>query len=243
MKTLIVDDVKLSRDGFCSLLTSYFPEAEIIGSVPSVAAAREIVKANNIELIFLDIQLQDGIGFELLSDVSSDTKVVFITAYEQYAIEAIRQGAFDYLLKPVNVVELKNCIQRIHEASTFEIEEDESEDSVDIIPRVVQNRIGISSVEGIDYVNTTEIMYLKAFGKYTELCCLNSNHISSKHLKLFEDLLSPDLFMRVHHSYLVNLSLVKRFKKDDTMLVLNNGVEIPVSKAKKELLMKRLIVV
>lgn len=240
MNTLIVDDVKLSRDGLGALIHTYFPEAAIVGSVPSVEEARKILKSETVDLLFLDIQLQDGIGFDILDDVSFDTKVIFITAYEKYAIDAIRKGAFDYLLKPVNVVELKNCIQRIREVKTLENEHNKKEH----IPEeflVFQDKIGISSMEGIDYMDTHEIRYLKADGKYTVVCTREHTFTSSKNLKMFEFVLPEQSFMRVHHSYLVNISEIRRFKKDDAMLILKDGTEIPVSKSRKEMLMRRLI--
>jgi len=239
MKTLIVDDVKLSRDGLGTLINTYFPEAEIIGSVPSVLEARKIVKAETVDLLFLDIQLQDGIGFDVLDDVSFDTRIIFITAYEKYAIDAIRKGAFDYLLKPVNVEELKNCIARIREVNNIENEQQQQLSSGN--PLVFQEKIGISSMDGIDYVDTKDILYLKADGKYTEVRLRENTLISSKNLKMFEYILPENFFMRVHHSYLVNLSEVKRFNKEDAMLVLKDATTIPVSKSRKEMLMRRLI--
>jgi two-component system LytT family response regulator len=240
MNTLIVDDVKLSRDGLGALINAYFPEAVVVGSVPSIEEARKVLKAETIDLLFLDIQLQDGIGFDILDDVAFDTKVIFITAYEKYAIDAIRKGAFDYLLKPVNVVELKNCIQRIREIKALENEHSEKEH----LPEeslVFRGKIGISSMDVIDYVDTNDILYLKADGKYTMVCVRDQTITSSKNLKMFEFILPEEFFMRVHHSYLVNISEVKRFKKDDAMLVLKDGTEIPVSKSRKEMLMRRLV--
>jgi two-component system, LytTR family, response regulator len=240
MNTLIVDDVKLSRDGLGALINAYFPEAVVVGSVPSIEEARKVLKSGTIDLLFLDIQLQDGIGFDILDDVAFDTKVIFITAYEKYAIDAIRLGAFDYLLKPVNVVELKNCIQRIREIKKFEIEHQEKEH----LPEeslVFKGKIGVSSMDVIDYIDIPEIRYLKADGKYTVICTKEQTITSSKNLKMFEFLLPEDSFMRVHHSYLVNIAEARRFKKDDAMLVLNDGTEIPVSKSRKEMLMRRLV--
>lgn len=238
MKTLIVDDVKLSRDGLGSLIRTYMPEAEIIGSVPSVQEARKLVRSEAVDLLFLDIQLQDGIGFDVLEDVPFETKVIFITAYEKYAIDAIRKGAFDYLLKPVNVEELKNCIARIRETGVIE---QQKKDDSSPEAKVFQDRIGIASMDGIDYVETQDIFYLKADGKYTEVRTGENTLISSKNLKLFEYILPEQLFMRVHHSYIVNLSKARRFNKEDAMLILKDGTNIPVSKSRKDLLMKRLI--
>src|SRR3989338_1842447 len=166
MNTLIVDDVKLSRDGLAALINTHFPEANIVGSVPSIEQARKLLKTEQIDLLFLDIQLQDGLSFDILDDVPLNSKVIFITAYEKYAIEAIRKGAFDYLLKPINVTELKKCIERIRELREMENEQfEKASDSI-----VFKGKIGISSMDGIEYVNTSEINYLKADGKYTIVC-------------------------------------------------------------------------
>ncbi len=237
MKTLIVDDVKLSRDGLAALIRLYLPEAEIVGSAGSVGDARKIIKSENLDIIFLDIQLQDGIGFDLLEDIAFNTKVIFITAYEQYAIEAVRKGAFDYLLKPINVEELTNCIQRIREINEIISQQNSEEAKAEIFP----GKIGISSMDGIDYVNVNDILYLKADGKYTEIILKNNKFISSKNLKMFEYVLSDKQFVRVHHSYIVNLAEVIKFKKDDAMLVLVDNTNIPVSKSRKDFLLKKLV--
>lgn len=237
MKTLIVDDVKLSRDGLAALIKLYLPEAEIVGSAGSVGDARKIIKAESLDIIFLDIQLQDGIGFDLLEDIAFNTKVIFITAYEQYAIEAVRKGAFDYLLKPINVEELTNCIQRIREINEIISQQNSEEAKAEIFP----GKIGISSMDGIDYVNVNDILYLKADGKYTEIILKNNKFISSKNLKMFEYLLSDKQFVRVHHSYIVNLAEVIKFKKDDAMLILIDSTNIPVSKSRKDYLLKKLV--
>lgn len=239
MKTLIVDDVKLSRDGIQALITTYMPEAQIIGSVPSVAEARRVIRTEPVDLLFLDIQLQDGIGFDVLDDVPFNTKVIFITAYEKYAVEAVRTGAFDYLLKPVNVEEFKKTIARIREAKAIELEHAER---LTAGVRIFEEKLGISSLDGIDYLEVVDINYLKADGKYTEICLKGpSNMLSSKNLKMFELVLPESRFLRVHHSFLVNMAEIRRFVKEDSMLILNDGSNVPVSKSRKEMLMKRLI--
>lgn len=241
MNTLIVDDVKLSRDGLSTLINKFLPEANIVGSTPSIIEARKILKTQVIDLVFLDIQLQDGLSFALLEDVSPHAKVVFITAYEKYAIDALRQGAFDYLLKPINIDDLKRCIERIYDQAE---QEELLRKQLNRIPpqHVFRDKIGISSMEGIEYVDTRSIIFLKADGKYT-LVYLNINQVitSSKNLKMFESILPENLFMRVHHSYLVNMSEIQRFKKDDAVLVLSDGMEIPVSKSRKDMLVRRLL--
>lgn len=241
VNTLIVDDIRLSRDGLSMLLKNILPEINIIGSVASVSEARKVIKSKQIDLVFLDIQLQDGTSFELIDDIPFDTKVVFITAYDKHAIEAIRKGAFDYLLKPVNVAELKNCIKRIKDIGVQSIEAPAINPVKEADLEPIREIIGISSMDGIDYVRTDDILYLKADGKYTEIHLKNETFTSSKNLKVFEYLLPNSTFMRVHHSFLVNLKAAKRFKKDDNILILMDGAEVPVSKSRKDLMMSRLI--
>lgn len=241
MNTLIVDDVKLSRDGLSTLINKFLPQATIVGSTPSISEAKKILKTQIVDLVFLDIQLQDGLSFALLEDVSPHAKVIFITAYEKYAIDALRQGAFDYLLKPISIDELKRCIERIHEQTE---QEELLRNQLNRIPpqHVFREKIGISSMDGIEYIDTRSIVFLKADGKYT-LVYLVSNQVitSSKNLKMFESILPENLFMRVHHSYLVNMSEIQRFRKDDAVLVLSEGTEIPVSKSRKDMLLRRLL--
>lgn len=238
MKTLIVDDVKLSRHGLHELLNSYYPECEVIGSVPSIELAKKILSEQKVQLIFLDVQLSDGLGFEVLESVDSDTKVVMLTAYENYAIESIRKGAFDYLLKPLDVQELQNCIQRIKE-------ETQLENSVfDLInTQPIEGRIGIVDSDGINFIDTSEIHFLKAQGKYTEIHTSQGNYLSSKNLKQFEQILTQGTFMRIHHSFVVNLEYIKKYKREDNSLILKNNIELPVSKPRKELLTKRIITI
>lgn len=240
MNTLIVDDVKLSRVGLATLIRTHLPEATIIGNVSSLEEARSLLKFKTIDLLFLDIQLQGGSGFDVLNDVSIDTKVIFITSYVEFAIDAIRKGAFDYLLKPLNINDLKNCILRIREVKILENEHHRKKEIREEVP-VFIDKIGISSFDYIDYVEIKDILCLKADGKYTIVCTKSQTITSSKNLKMFELVLPEKLFARVHHSFLVNISEVQRFKKDDALLILSDGTEIPVSKSRKELLMKRII--
>jgi len=240
MNTLIVDDVKLSRASLVALINTYFTEATIVGSVASLEEARHLLKTTSIDLLFLDIQLLNENGFDLLDEVSVDTKVIFITSYVEHAIDAIRKGAFDYLLKPVKITDLKNCIQRIREVKVLENEHHRKKEIREEVP-IFSEKIGISSFEFIEYVDVKDILYLKADGKYTEVCTKSQKIISSKNLKMFELVLPEKFFARVHHSFLVNIAEVRRFKKDDALLVLSDGAEIPVSKSRKELLMKRVV--
>lgn len=244
MNTLVVDDIRLSRDGLITLLNTISPEIKIVGSAGTVKDARKLIEQHQLDLIFLDIQLTDGSSFELLDSISVDTKIVFITAYDEHAIDAIHKGAFDYLLKPINVNELRNTLHRLTESfgETQQLitEQPSSTKNNDL---KLSDKIGISSIDSIQFIDLTDIVYLKADGKYTEVYTSNGVLVSSKNLKVFELLILDKSFLRVHHSFFLNLTHIDRFKKDDNMLILKNGTEIPVAKSRKDELMSRLNIV
>lgn len=240
MNALILDDIKISREGLTTTLSKIDSSIQVVASCGTLDEARLALKNYSIDIAFLDIQLQDGTSFELIEEISFETKIVFITAYDEHAIEAIRKGAFDYMLKPINIADLRNCIQRVKD---IEVQNKQyNQQFSDPIQITHEHKIiGISSVDAIDFIAIDEIMYLQADGKYTKIKAQKETITSSKNLKIFETLLPESKFLRVHHSYLLNLDYIKKFQKDVSFLVLSDGTQIPVSKARKELLMQRLL--
>lgn len=242
MKALILDDIRISREGLAALLNKINPTIEIAASVATVEEAKQVFDEMSIDVAFLDIQLQSGTSFDLVDEIPFETKVVFITAYDEHAIAAIRKGAFDYLLKPINSSELRNCIQRIQDVDAQTVEtphtglSDKTEEN-----SVQSDLIGITGLDAIIFLKIDDIVYLKADGKYTMIQTTTEHITSSKNLKVFETMLPESKFMRVHHSFLLNLKYIKKFQKEYNTLVLDNGAQIPVSKSRKDLLMHRLM--
>lgn len=241
MKALILDDIRISREGLAALLNKIDPDIEIAASVATTEEARQVFEEMTIDVAFLDIQLQAGTSFDLVDEIPFETKVVFITAYDEHAISAIRKGAFDYLLKPINSSDLRNCIQRIRDVDLQMAESTESGSSKNDDTRVNSDLIGITGLDSIIFLKIEDIMYLKADGKYTMIQTTTEHITSSKNLKVFETMLPESKFMRVHHSFLLNLKYIKKFQKEYNTLVLENGAQIPVSKSRKDLLMQRLM--
>lgn len=240
MNALLLDDIKISREGLATILNKIDPSIQVVASCGTLEEARQALRAQTIDIAFLDIQLQDGTSFELIEDISFETKIVFITAYDEHAIEAIRRGAFDYLLKPINTSDLRNCIQRFKDIEVQNKQHAQQAQAVSAQP-VEHKTLGISSVESIDFITIEDIIYLQADGKYTRIKTTKETITSSKNLKIFESLLPESKFLRVHHSYLLNLDYIQKFQKDMSLLQLKDGTQIPVSKARKELLMHRLL--
>ena len=242
MKALILDDIRISREGLAALLNKINPTIEIAASVATVEEAKQVFDEMSIDVAFLDIQLQSGTSFDLVDEIPFETKVVFITAYDEHAIAAIRKGAFDYLLKPINSSELRNCIQRIQDVDAQTVETHTSLLSDKTEENLVQSDlIGITGLDAIIFLKIDDIVYLKADGKYTMIQTTTEHITSSKNLKVFETMLPESKFMRVHHSFLLNLKYIKKFQKEYNTLVLDNGAQIPVSKSRKDLLMQRLM--
>ncbi|MNU78429.1 Transcriptional regulatory protein YehT [compost metagenome] len=241
MKALILDDIRISREGLAALLNKIDPDIEIAASVATTEEARQVFDEMTIDVAFLDIQLQAGTSFDLVDEIPFETKVVFITAYDEHAISAIRKGAFDYLLKPINSSDLRNCIQRIRDVDLQMAESSDSGNGKNDDALVNSDLIGITGLDSIIFLKIEDIIYLKADGKYTMIQTTTEHITSSKNLKVFETMLPESKFMRVHHSFLLNLKYIKKFQKEYNTLVLENGAQIPVSKSRKDLLMQRLM--
>jgi len=237
IKTILVDDIKLHRDMLAYLMRENFPALEIIGESGSVAEAYTMIRERKPDLLLLDIQLADGSAFDLLDRVGSiQTKVIFISAYEKYALKAIQFEAFDYLLKPISIPAFKRSVNKV--IHFFETMPSHASTLESALPE--EHVIPLSTTKGVIFVNEQEIIYLKAIGKYTEIVTSSETYTSSKNLKVFENLLDEQHFFRVHHAYLINQHHIGKFEKQCNTLTMKNEQEIPVSHRKKEQFVKRL---
>jgi two-component system LytT family response regulator len=244
---LIDDDINL-RNGMKSLLSRYAPEIKIIGEADSVESGVEAMQDLRPQVVFLDIQLGDGTGFDILEQTAAKTgksssHIVFITAHEQYAIKAFRFSALDFLLKPVDPEELEKVIGKINSVVN-------SNDYAHIdlllenIRKKVDNfkRIALSTSEGIHLFEVSDIIRCESEDNYTKFHIKNHKPILiSKTLKDYEDLLKDHGFERIHQSHLINLSYMKSYiKKDGGYVVMADNSNIPISQRKKERLQELL---
>lgn len=219
LNALIVDDEHSGRAALEILLKENFSYIfEKLVTASSLNGAIEIVSQQLFDFCFLDIELNDQSGFDLLPHLPSETKVVFVTAYSEYAIRALREKAYDYLLKPIQPEELMDCIKRF-EAET----------------RKQPERFLLVKQQGFTIpVALDEIVYLEAKGPYSKICLINNNqYLMSKTLKVLTDLLSND-FIRIHRSFLVNKAMIQSFKKDNLITITN--VCLPVSRLGSKIL-------
>lgn len=245
---LIDDDANL-RNGMKSLLARYAPEIKIIGEADSVLTGVETMKLLEPQVVFMDIQLGDGTGFDILEEIAnqkgkSSSHIVFITAHEQYAIKAFRFSALDFLLKPVDPEELEKVILKIKETLSKKDNYAHIDLLLENIRKKVDNfkRIALSTSDGIHLFEISDIIRCESEDNYTKFYIKNNKPILiSKTLKEYEELLTEHGFERIHQSHLINLSYLKSYiKKDGGYVVMADNSNLPISQRKKERLQELL---
>lgn len=234
LNAIIVEDEQTSRDILKNYLKKYCPNVNILGEATNVDEALVLIRNNDLDLVFLDVEMPYGNAFDLLDKVGEiDFETVFVTAYNHYAIDALNAHASYYLMKPISIDELIKAVDYVTEIKTKEIA---LHDQV-LVSKTngVNGKITIPQLDGFEVLNTSDILYCKADDNYTEIY-LNNNKkkLVSKTLKYFEEALNDSSFARVHKSYLVNVNeVVKYVKGKGGSVVLSNGKEIMVSASKK----------
>jgi two-component system LytT family response regulator len=243
IRAVVIDDEPMAREALLALIERYSPEVEIIGTAGDIEAAVNIIRKGRPELIFLDVQLMDGTGFDVLNRLDNDSyKIVFVTAFEEYAITAFKFSAMDYLLKPVNPDELVKAVGKVQDSLDRESMTRRLEVLFEnISSQARENRkIALRTATSMHIVNLSEIIRCQSEKNYTQFFLNGGDVITvSKTLKEFEEMLSPFGFVRVHQSHLVNLDHVRRYDKSDGgSLILSDDSQVPVSMRKKDDLMK-----
>lgn len=234
LTSIIVEDEQTSRDILKNYLKKYCPHVTILGEASNIEEALVLIRNNHLDLVFLDVEMPYGNAFDLLDKVGDiNFETIFVTAYNQYAIDALNARASYYLMKPISIDELIKAIDYVTEIKT---KEDALQDEV-LVPKTnsVSGKITIPQQKGFEVINTADILYCKADDNYTEIYLKNNKKkLVSKTLKYFEDILVDSSFARVHKSYLVNVNeVVKYLKGKGGSVVLSNGQEIMVSASKK----------
>ena len=234
LNSIIVEDEQTSREILKNYLSKYCPNINVIGEASNVEDALILIRNNDLDVVFLDVEMPYGNAFDLLDKVGDvDFETIFVTAYNHYAIDALNAHASYYLMKPISIDEL---IKAVDYVTDIRSKEDALQDQI-LIPKTnhVNGKITIPQQDGFEVINTSDILYCKADDNYTEIY-LNTNKkkLVSKTLKYFEDALIDTSFARVHKSYLVNVNeIVKYVKGKGGSVVLSNGKEIMVSASKK----------
>jgi two-component system, LytTR family, response regulator len=237
-KILLIDDEERATDALRRLLDKLIPEIGSVYSCNDARKAAEMMHTIQPDLIFLDIRMPHVNGFELLNKLpNKNFKIIFTTAFDEYAIRAIRFSAFDYLLKPVDVEELVTAVKRFMQLKDETSTQDEQFKNVGInmgLQKKEQFRLALPTKEGIHFLFPYEIIRCEALGNYTKFFTAdNKQYTISKTLAEYDELLSPYQFIRTHKSHLVNINHVS-FIDHDGFMILKNSTKIEISRRRKE---------
>lgn len=242
MRALIVDDVETVAESLKQLIVEFCDGVEVIGIANSADDAIEIIKADKPDLVFLDIQMPGKSGFDLLNSFDKvDFSIIFVTAYNEFAIKAVRFGALDYLLKPVDIDELKEAIERAKIKTEEKNEEIKNLLSNIQNPGDKNNTLIINSEQGYKLIKIDDIIRIEADGNYSFIYTEDGKRaISSKNLKLFEKYLENYDFVRIHNSHLINLAKIDNLNTKEALeVIMTNGEVLPISVRKKQDLIKK----
>ncbi len=246
LKALLVDDEQKSRLGLQKLLSNYCPNVEVLGMAASVDEAMvQLIKEKDINLVFLDIEMPGKSGFELIKAFEKPPfRVIFTTAYDQYAVKAIRMSALDYLLKPIHIQELISAVNKAEQHFHNQLYAESYSHLLQNLknPNQPNPKIALPTQDGLIFLTVDQIVRCEADGNYTKIVYSESKQIlASRKLKEFENMLESYNFFRVHHSHLINLSYLQAYKKGEGgTAVMLDGSEIAISRRKKDSFLERL---
>lgn len=236
---IIVEDELHSREFLKNMLATYCPAITLVGMADGVESAVQLIQAHKPDIIFLDIEMQTGTGFDLLLQFPNPSfDVIFTTAYDNYAIKAIKFSAVDYLLKPIDIEELQEAVQKVIAKKI----DNSGNVALQMLlsnlqaPQQVLQRITLSTSDGMEFVPLHDIIYLEASGPYSHFFLKGGRKITvSRHLKEYEQLLADHQFFRIHNSYLIHMREVKKMvKQDGGYAIMSNDAQISISPKKKD---------
>jgi len=233
LNAIIVEDEAVSRDVLRNYIEKYCPNVQLLGEASTIEEGLHLIQKHTLDLVFLDVEMPFGNAFDLLEKVVDRTfETVFVTAYNQYAMDALNSHASYYLLKPISIDELIKAVNHV-----TEIKEKENELQNKVLTPKMKATVGkitIPEQDGFEVLDVNDIIFCKADDNYTEIHFQNSKKLVSKTLKHFEDMLTPHSFARIHKSYLVNVNKIVKYKRGKGgSVIVSSGKEILVSSSKK----------
>ena len=242
IKSIIIDDEKNSRDLLEKMISRYLPDKlKVVSKIGSITESINAINNNTPDLVFLDVHLDDKSGLELLYHYK-DSKafdVIFVTGYKDYAIDALRYDAVDYILKPVNRTDLVAAVDR-YEKKKLNSNSIDNDNMSLIEPK--RDAIPFKSKNGFKVEQLSSIVYCEAKGNYTEVNLNNKSKIKvSKTLKKVEEMINHLDFFRIHKSFYLNMNFITSYNKSENLVELNTGMFLPVSVRKNESFIKKLI--
>jgi two-component system LytT family response regulator len=242
LKAILVDDELNSLQNLQFKIREYCPSVKIVAQTQNPEEAIRLIQLHKPDVLFLDIEMPRMSGFKMLEQINEvDFEVVFITAYNHYAINAIRISAFDYLVKPVAIEDLQQTVERLANFSIKKTRERANMLKQNLAnPKSQEDHIAIPTNDGLEFIQIKQIIRIESSSNYSKLILQNGQHLLvTRQLKDFEELLQDYRFYRVHHSHLVNLNFIAKYiRGDGGQIAMRNGDMIDVSRRKKEVFLK-----
>jgi len=236
IRAVIIDDEPESRKAVSNILTNYCKDVTVLGEAVDVASGIKLINDEQPDVVFLDIQMPDGDGFDILKSFKTiNFHVIFVTAYNQYAIKAIKFSAIDYLLKPLDPQQLIESVEKLRRLSP---ENNQSPQRVEVLldNKNKVSKIALPTLNGFRFVKVKDIIRCEADNNYTSFFLQTTERILvTRTLKDFELMLKEDSFIRVHQSHLININFVEQYiKGDGGTAIMSDGSEVEISRRKKD---------
>jgi two-component system LytT family response regulator len=237
MKAVIIEDEERSRMVLQNLLQNYCPDVEVLDTADSVTTGVEVILKHHPDIVFLDVQINGGTGFDVLDRLKDESpSVIFTTAYDHYALKAFKFSAIDYLLKPIDIEELKAAVRK---ASTTTSHDEDKYKIQNLLSNLKNPNeypvLLVSTLEAVEFIRIKDIIRCEASGAYTQLHLRDRKPVMvSKIIKDFEFLLQDYGFYRVHQSHIINLKEVQKFVKSENFLVMRDGAQIQLARSRKD---------
>ena len=237
LKAIIIDDEWKGRVALRQKLLDYCGDVQVVAEAADGEEGIAMIKLHHPHIVFLDIEMPRMDGFDMLRSIENKNfQIVFTTAYDQYAIRAVKFAAFDYLLKPVDIEELRACIARIRQSVQIHTGQKLTVLEENMHPGAALRKIAIPTLDGLLFFNISDIVHLEAQSNYTAVYFQDGTRLlASRTLKEFEELLPQDIFFRAHHSHMINLNYIKRYiRGDGGKIEMQNVNYVDLARRKKE---------
>lgn len=236
-KAVLIEDEPISLENLKNMLAEHCPDVEIIATGGSNAQAMAIFENPNLKpnVVFLDISLPDGLIFNALKELDDwDFDIIFVTAFEEYAVRAFQLAAIDYITKPIDPEDLKRAVSRIRNGKSSRTKERLEIVKDQFINPNLYDKIAISALDGSHFVRLRDIIRMEGYDNYTHIFLKDEKFTASRTMLHFEDMLRPLNFFRVHKKHLVNLNHIKAFKREDGgTLIMEDGTKLEVARRRK----------
>jgi len=239
LKAVIIDDEADAVNSIELIINEYCNNVMVVGKAYSASEGKEVIISKSPDIVFLDIEMPRGNGFDMLEMIPDrDFQVIFITAYNNWAIKAFKYNAIDYILKPIDIDDFIRAVDKAEKSksSNKNIDVDRYKELLSNISNKTLNKIAISTSEGIEYIEIEKIIRFEGDGSYSKVFIVDQTYILvSKNLKEFQELLEDNDFFRTHNSHLINLAFVKKYvMKDGGHIEMKDNSIVPISRRKKE---------